>query len=136
MSITDRLKWSQMCQAIASPSRSSSVASTTPFVAELIARLSWLMCFSFLLSSMSKRSSSVDWSFEKTMFLSEVRLRKCPYVAMTRKPSPKYFSIVEHLDGDSTSTRVYGADEVAGSVVEVAVAVAFAEDLGFRFIVI
>ena len=102
VAVTGSLNISQICQPIASPSRSSSVAIITPPGHSAISARMRCICFIF---------SVIDTKLSLKLFLTSIDFnpsnsRKCPYVAIQRYPGPRYDSILEHFAGDSTRTNV------------------------------
>ena len=98
----ERLNVLQICQAIASPSRSSSVAKITSsaFLIYVLSNFIFLALFSSNVNVGSK------------LFLISIQLRPfvnsriCPKLARHLYPSPKKDSIFLHLAGDSTITNI------------------------------
>src|SRR5436190_5822936 len=92
--------WDATCQAMASPSRSGSVASSTRSAA-LAAFLLSARVFAFSLIVTYLGAKLLSTSTPSSRF---GRSRKCPTVALTVYPRPRYFAIVLALVGDSTMT--------------------------------
>src|SRR5688500_3890789 len=92
---------SATCQAIASPSRSGSVARKTrlaAFAAFLISETVWVLPLMVTYSGVNVFPSISTPSFRVG------RSRTWPTVAFTEYPAPRYFPIVFALVGDSTMT--------------------------------
>ena len=88
------------CQAIASPSRSGSVASSTRSAALAAFLISArVFAFSFIVTYFGVKLLSTSTPSSRLG-----RSRKCPIVALTVKPLPRYLPIVFALVGDSTMT--------------------------------
>ena len=95
------LSWSATCQAIASPSRSGSVARKmveAVFAAFLSSESVLVLPLMVTYLGSNPRSTSTPSSRVG-------RSRRCPTVARTSYPAPRYFPIVLALVGDSTMTR-------------------------------
>src|SRR5579859_5724518 len=91
-----------MCQAIASPSRSGSVASSTSSALSAACLSSWTT-FSF-----PGTTSYVSWkpfSMSTPSFFG--RSLMCPFDARTSNFDPRYFLMVLAFAGDSTTTSVF-----------------------------
>src|SRR3954449_1361045 len=98
---------SATCQAIASPSRSRSVARKTvsaDFASLVIAATCFLRSSEITYSGLKSCSTSTP-----SLFLPGFsgRSRTCPYEASTRYPGPRYRSIVRAFAGDSTITKFF-----------------------------
>src|SRR6266480_3865622 len=92
--------WLATCQAMASPSRSGSVARSTrsdAFAAFLISAR--VLAFSLMVTYSGVKPFSTS-----TPSLRCGRSRRCPTVALTVYPEPRYLPIVLALVGDSTMT--------------------------------
>src|SRR4030095_15386629 len=92
--------WSATCHAIASPSRSGSVARYT-------ARASLAACFSsfrVLVFPLIVTYSGWNPLSTSTPSFRVGRSRTCPIVALTLKPRPRYLPMLLALVGDSTTT--------------------------------
>src|SRR5438046_1925190 len=131
---------SAMCQAMASPSRSGSGASSTlsTFLAAALISAS-----TFFLPSMTSYWGAKPCSMSIPMvFLG--RSLTCPTEAFTTYPGPRYFLIVVALAGDSTMTRAlspsprrdffFGASPAPSGVASAGAAATFA--LGFAAFVL
>src|SRR5712691_4389930 len=88
------------CQAIASPSRSGSVASNTRSAALAAFLISArVLAFSFIVTYFGVKPFSTSTPSSRFG-----RSRRCPTVALTVYPRPRYLPIVFALVGDSTMT--------------------------------
>src|ERR1041384_5811626 len=99
------------CQAMASPSRSGSVASSTRGAALAAFLISAsVLAFSLMVTYSGAKSLSTS-----TPSLRVGRSRRWPTVAFTVYPRPRYFPMVLALVGDSTMTRVLPGAPAAGT---------------------
>ena len=92
--------WSATCQAIASPSRSGSVARYTARAPRAAFLISLRVCvFPFIVTYSGRNPFSTS-----TPSFRVGRSRTWPMVAFTSNPRPRYLPIVLALVGDSTIT--------------------------------